>query len=69
MYSNYDFTRALVSDHQYGLHESARRHRLAAFGRARRSQPETSVAEILADVHYLPAQDRRSGDGRTRAAS
>jgi hypothetical protein len=69
MYSNYTFTRALVSDHQHGLYESARLHRLAAFGRTKRSQPPAPAGVIVAEVHYLPTRNGHTGDGETRAAS
>jgi len=70
MFTNYDFTRALVIDHQHALHESARLHRLAVLGRrARRTQATTAADQLVSTVHHLPVRSARMDDGETRAAS
>jgi hypothetical protein len=46
MYSNYDFTRALVIDHQQQLHESAHVPHVGFFARrARRARARTEGGE------------------------
>jgi hypothetical protein len=67
MFSNYDFTRALVIDRQQRLHDEARRHRLAFGRRAMRAQA-TNAADQVSTVYHLPVRGWRT-DGETRAAS
>jgi len=70
MYTNYDFTRALVADHQQQLHDNARLHRLAVLGRrARRARTESAADQVVSTVHRLPVQVARTPDGETRIAS
>ena len=70
MFSNYDFTRALVVDHQQQLHHDARQHRLAVLGRrAKRDQAKTAADQVVCSVHQMPQRVARANDGETRIAS
>lgn len=69
MYTNYDFTRALVIDRQRELREHARPHHLAALGRrARRAHANPAAEPVVSTLHYLPTPVRPD-DRETRAAS
>jgi hypothetical protein len=70
MYTNHEFTKALVVDHQQRLGESARLHRLAVLARRARREPvDPTTGRGASKVHYLPTRVVQIEHGETRAAS